>query len=147
MHAWIAVHALALLSSAPPCTTNPHVRRLDFWLGDWVVQGTGTSRVSLSLDRCVFTETWTGARHHRGENVLAYSVDDSTWRAFFADNEGRVHVFSQGRIAGDTAEFLGDANRILIIREGPDRVKQIWEKSGTVVFAGDYTRRRRAPLR
>lgn len=147
MHPWNALYALTLLASAPPCATNPKVRQLDFWLGDWVVQSDAASRVSLSLDRCVFTETWTGARHHRGENVLAYSVDDSTWRAFFADNEGRVHVFSQGRITGDTAEFLGDANRILIIREGPNQVKQIWEKSGKVVFEGTYTRRRRAPLR
>ena len=150
MPGWIAVHAIALLSLASPCATHPRVRRLDYWLGAWVIQasgGAGTSRVSLSLDGCVFTESWTGARNHRGENVLAYSVEDSTWRAFFADNEGRVHVFANGSVAGDTAEFTGDANRIRIIREGPDRVKQIWEKSGKVVFEGTYTRRRSAPLR
>lgn len=138
---------LRLLTVALSCAANPNVRRLDFWLGDWNVQDAGESRVALSLDKCVFTETWSGARNHRGENVLAYSVDDSTWRAFFADNEGRVHVFEQGRIAGDTAEFLGHGNRILLIRLSPSQVKQIWEKSGKTVFEAVYIRRRSAPLR
>lgn len=154
MIAWIALSVT--LSAAPPCATNPAVRGLDYWLGAWEIHasgGSGTSRVSLSLDRCVFTETWTGAGNHRGENVLAYSVDDQTWRAFFADNHGRAHVFDRGRVAGDTAEFLSGADRVRVIREGPSRVKQIWEKSTDqgatwkTVFEGDYTRRSSAPLR
>lgn len=131
------------------CATNPQVRQLDYWLGDWDIRiGTdsGRSRVTTSLDQCVFTETWTGARNHRGENVIAYNVEDQTWRAFFADNEGRAHVFDAGSVSGDTAEFIGVGNRVWIIRDGA-RIKQIWEKSGKVVFEGIYTRRRSAPLR
>jgi hypothetical protein len=73
----------------------------------------------------------------------------------FADNEGRVHVFSSGKIADGSAEFEGTShgpngesilNRVKVIRLNSNKVEQTWEKSndnGTnwnVVFRGKYSR-------
>lgn len=140
MHGWLQVIAVFL-----SCTSNPEVRKLDFWIGTWV-DSAGTSQVSVSIDRCVFTETWV-AGNHQGEDVFAYSADNQTWKAFFADNEGRAHVFDRGIVKGDTAEFLAAGNRLLVIRRGPSQVQQIWEKDNQIVFETIYTRRRSAPLR
>ena len=140
MHGWLQLIALFV-----SCNSNPEVRKLDFWIGDWA-DSTGTSQVSVSMDRCVFTESWI-AGNHQGENVFAYSADSKTWKAFFADNEGRAHVFDRGMVRGDTAEFLAEGNRMLVIRRGPSQVQQIWEKDNQIVFETTYTRRKSAPFR
>jgi hypothetical protein len=143
------------------CSTSAESRQLDFWLGKWVVTapgGTGSSAstVSLSLDGCLVVEQWNDGRGHRGENVFGYSSDDRTWRGFFADNHGRVHVFVAGTIVADTAEFQGPnkgaagpsvLDRVRVIRSSPNTVEQRWEKSTdhgatwTTVFRGEYTRK------
>jgi hypothetical protein len=73
----------------------------------------------------------------------------------FADNQGRVHVFVNGKVASGSAEFSGPSqgtdgetivNRVRIVRIGPDKVEQIWEKSSergatwTTEFRGEYSR-------
>jgi hypothetical protein len=143
------------------CATNAVSRMFDFWLGDWVVTYPGAasnsaSKVALSLDQCLFVETWGDGKGHSGESVFAYSTDDQTWHGLFADNRGRVHVFVEGQVTAGGAEFFGPGrgekgepvlNRVKMSRVSADKLKQTWEKSAdggntwTVEFALDYTRR------
>jgi hypothetical protein len=143
------------------CATNPDNRALDFWLGEWTIAAPGgstnaTSTVTLELDKCMVVERWDGGRGHTGENLFAYSADDKSWHGMFADNEGRVHVFVDSKVAPGSAEFSGPSrgqqeeailNRVTIHRVGDDRVEQVWQKSSdggktwTAVFRGEYTRK------
>jgi len=145
-----------------PCSTNPERRALDFWLGDWNIAGPGstpnaTSSVTAVLDKCIIVETWDGGRGHTGENWFGYNADDKSWHGMFADNQGRVHVFVNGKVASGSAEFSGPSmgaagetiiNRVRIVRIGPDSVEQIWEKSTdrgatwATEFRGEYSRKK-----
>ena len=142
------------------CVSNSENRQLDYWVGNWKVGAEGSSgnahsSVSLSLDKCLVIENWDGGRGHRGQNVFGYSADDKSWYGMFADNEGRVHVFTSGKVSSGSAEFQGASrgpngesvlNRVRIARMSPNKVEQTWEKStdnGTtwnVVFRGEYSR-------
>ena len=142
------------------CSTNSEDRQLDFFLGDWTVTypgmtGNATSNVSLSLDKCLFTESWDGGKGHSGKNMFAYSSDDKAWHGMFTDNQGRVHVF-EGKIGLGSAEFTGPSrgpngqkvlNRIKVVRINPNKVEQSWEKSTdngvtwTKEFSGEYSRK------
>jgi hypothetical protein len=149
-------------SDSAPCSTNTESRQLDYWLGDWTIAGPGSSpsassRVHLALDACLVIEDWDGGRGHKGENVFGYSADDNSWHGMFADNQGRVHVFVDGKVVSGSAEFSGPSrgpggetvlNRIRIVRISPDKVEQIWEKSSdhgstwTKEFSGEYARKK-----
>jgi hypothetical protein len=142
------------------CVANSESRQFDFWLGEWSVSYPGApnasySKVYLELGECVLVENWSGGKSHQGINIFAYSADDRHWHGMFADNEGRVHVF-EGKVAAGSAEFLGPSrgpngeavlNRIRVVRLGPDRVEESWEKSSdngstwSTVFRGEYTRK------
>ncbi len=142
------------------CATNPENPQLDYWLGNWKIGAEGSSgnahsTVSLSLDKCLVVENWDGGRGHYGQNVFGCSADDNSWYGMFADNEGRVHVFTSGKVASGTAEFEGTSrgpkgesvlNRVKVIRLDPNKVEQAWEKSTdnganwNVVFRREYSR-------
>jgi hypothetical protein len=150
---------------ASPCPANSAVRQLDYWLGDWVIgtnegPGNSTSKVYLSLDKCIVIESWDGGAGHIGENIFAYSLDDRSWRGMFVDNRGHAHVFVDGKVADGSAEFDGPSrgphgeavlNRIKIVRVDANQVTQTWEKSTdngatwTTVFRGVYTRKTKKP--
>jgi hypothetical protein len=159
---WFGLSPRALGAvNSPTCALNPNNRALDFWLGEWTIAAPGgspnaTSRVTLELDKCMVVERWDGGRGHTGENLLAYSADDKSWHGMFADNQGRVHVFLDGRVAPDSAEFSGPSrgpegeailNRVTIHRVSGAHIEQVWEKSSdggktwTTVFRGEYTRK------
>ena len=119
------------------------------------MSATSTSKVQLSLDKCLVVESWVGGKAHTGENMFAYSSDDKSWHGMFADNEGRVHIF-EGKVAQGSAEFTGPSrgpngeavlNRIKIMRLSDNSVKQTWEKSKdngatwSMEFQGDYARK------
>jgi hypothetical protein len=147
-------------SEADSCAANSANRQLDYWLGNWKIGAKGSSgnahsTVSLSLDKCIVVENWDGGRGHYGQNVFGYSADDRSWYGMFADNEGRVHIFSSGKVASGSAEFEGTSrgpngesilNRVKVIRLNPNKVEQTWEKSNdngvtwNVVFRGEYSR-------
>jgi hypothetical protein len=163
----LATLAIGLCQAPPafaahpaPCAANPHSRQLDFWLGDWTSSAPGSahavSTVSLALDQCMVIESWDGGRGHKGENIFAYSPDDKSWHGMFADNEGRVHVFLNGKVSSGSAEFSGPSrgpdgqavlNRVRIVGLGPGKAEQVWQKStdnGTTwstEFRGEYSRR------
>jgi hypothetical protein len=143
------------------CAANQSSRQLDFWLGEWTIAGPvgkpdGTSRVHLALDKCMVVESWSAGPGHEGENMFAYSQDDHSWHGMFADNEGRVHVFVDGKVTGGDAVFSGPSrgpngetllNRISIARVGANRVTQLWQKSAdngitwSTECRGEYSRR------
>jgi hypothetical protein len=142
------------------CATNPENRKLDYWLGNWKIGAEGSSanahsNVSTSLDKCLVVENWDGGRGHSGQNFFGYSADDKSWYGMFADNEGRVHVFTSGKVASGTAELEGKSsgpngeavlNRVTIVRVNANKIEQTWEKSTDnganwkVVFQGEYSR-------
>ncbi len=151
----VAAHA----GDAMPCSSGEY-RQFDYWLGNWSVSNgganTGTSKVELSLDQCLIVESWAGARNHVGKKIFAYSPEDHRWYGMFADNEGRVHVFSEGKVMAGSAEFQGPSrgpngetvlNRMKIVRTGADRVEETWEKSSDSgvswkeVYRGEYSRK------
>jgi hypothetical protein len=147
-------------TESSPCATNPENRQLDYWLGKWRIGAAGSSAnahstVSLSLDKCLVVENWDGGRGHYGQNIFGYSAEDKSWYGMFADNEGRVHVFTSGKVSAGSAEFEGTSrgpngkgilNRVKVVRVSPDKVEQTWEKSTdngatwNVVFRGEYSR-------
>ncbi len=161
--AWFGITTHTAYGATEPsgCSASAESRQLDYWLGDWSVanpgsSGGGTSKISLSLDKCLFIENWENGKGHAGENVFAYSADDKTWRALFADNEGRAHIFTDGTVTSGSAEFRGPSrgpngesflNRVKIVRVNADKVEQIWEKSTDngatwkTVFRGEYSRK------
>jgi hypothetical protein len=147
-------------TDADSCAANPANRQLDYWLGNWKIGAEGSSgnahsTVSLSLDKCLVVEDWDGGRGHHGQNVFGYSADDKSWYGMFADNEGRVHIFTSGKVASGSAEFKGTShgpngesilNRVKVTLLNPNKVEQSWEKSNdngatwNVVFRGEYSR-------
>jgi hypothetical protein len=145
------------ISAAIPgaCATNEQSRQLRFWLGDWVVSYAGAphgsaSAVHLALDECLFVETWQDGNGHEGENFVAYGADDQSWRGLFADNRGRLHIFTEGKIVGGSAEFLGPGrgpkgestlNRMTLIRLDPNTLRQTWGKStdGGLTWRREFT--------
>jgi len=147
-------------TDADTCATNSANRQLDYWLGNWKIGSVGSpanahSTVTLSLDKCLVVENWDGGGGHSGQNVFGYSAADKSWYGMFADNKGRVHVFTSGKVADGTAEFEGTSrglhgesvlNRVKVIRLNPNKVEQSWEKSNdngstwNVVFRGEYSR-------
>jgi len=155
----LVLPAVAHADDAKPCAAGEH-RQFDYWLGNWSVSYggplAGTSKVESALDRCVIVESWDGARNHSGKTIFAYSPDDHGWYGIFADNEGRVHVFNQGKVSAGTAEFQGTnrgptgqtvLNRVKIVRISADKVEQTWEKSTNngrtwnMAYRGEYTRK------
>ena len=155
----LVLPAVANADDAKPCAVGEH-RQFDYWLGNWSVSyggpPVGTSKVELALDQCMLVESWDGAKNHSGKTIFAYSPDDHSWYGMFADNEGRVHIFNQGKVSAGTAEFQGTSrgpngetvlNRVTIVRASADKVDQTWEKSsdnGTtwkVAYRGEYTRK------
>jgi len=147
-------------AAADSCAANAENRQLDYWLGNWRIgaegsSGNARSTVTLSLDKCLVVETWDGGRGHRGQNFFGYSADDKSWYGMFADNEGRVHVFTSGKVESGTAEFDGKSlgpngesvlNRVKVVQLNPNKVEQIWEKSTdhgvtwSRAFRGEYSR-------
>ena len=142
------------------CTPNSENRQFDYWLGNWKIGAEGSSgnahsSVTLLLDKCLVVENWDGGRGHYGQNIFGYSADDNRWYGMFADNEGRVHVFTSGKVADGKAQFEGKSrgpngesilNRVRVVRQNPNKVEQTWEKSNdkgatwNVVFRGEYSR-------
>jgi len=160
----ILMTSLSIVSSAAaatndqPCASTPETRQLDYWLGHWTM-GAGpdksASNVTLSLDKCVFVEHWENGKGHVTEKTFAYSPEDKNWYGLFVDNQGRVHVFVDGKVSPDTAEFRGPSkgengqpvlNRLKVTRLPADKLEEVWEKSTdngntwTTAYRAEYSR-------
>jgi hypothetical protein len=112
------------------------------------------SKVTLSLDKCMFIEHWENGKGHVTEKMFAYSPEDKNWGGMFADNEGRVHVFLTGKVSPGTAEFHGpsrgpkgetELHNLKVVRTAPNRLEETWEKSldngatWTTVYRAGYS--------
>ena len=141
------------------CSAGSEVRQLDYWLGNWTMKSVGgsstNSKVTLSLDKCMFIEHWENGNGHVTEKMFAYSPEDKNWGGMFADNEGRVHVFLAGKVSSGTAEFHGPSrgpngetvlHKLRVVQTAPDRLEETWEKSvdnganWTTVYRAEYSR-------
>jgi|SRR6516165_4772118 hypothetical protein len=150
--------SVAAATNDQPCAASPETRQLDYWLGRWTM-GTGadqtSSQVTLSLDKCVFTERWENGKGHVTEKMFAYSPEDKSWYGMFVDNQGRVHVFVDGKVSSTTAEFRSPSkgpngesvlNRLKVTRLAPDKLEELWEKSTdqgttwTTAYRAEYSR-------
>ena len=157
---WLAsaTHAFAAEGSGS-CSGDSEVRQLDYWLGNWTMKGADgsstSSKVTLSLDKCMFVEHWENRKGHVTEKMFAYSPEDKNWGGMFADNQGRVHVFLVGKVSSGTAEFHGPSrgpngetvlHKLRVVRTAPDRLEETWEKSldnganWTTVYRAQYSR-------
>lgn len=159
---WLVLAVSASAATGPgTCATDSATRQLDYWVGNWSMtnpgasSSTASSKVTLSFDKCVFVEHWDSGKGHVTEKTFAYSPDDKNWYGMFVDNEGRAHVFTQGKVTSGTAEFDGPSrgpsgeavlNRLKVVRQGANKVEESWEKStdnGTswkLVYRAEYTR-------
>lgn len=88
MKRWLLV--LAIVSVAPAqgfaqgrCDGAPY-RRLDFWVGDWVVrvgdQVVGTNRIAKTLGGCAIVEEWTASDGGLGRSLFYYVPAADEWR-------------------------------------------------------------------
>lgn len=147
-------------SGTTPCMTDAESRQLDYWVGNWTMpdssgSGQSTSKVYLSLDQCLFIEHWENSKGHVTEKMFAYSPEDKKWSGMFADNEGRVHVFIDGKVSAGVAEFHGSSrgpngeavlHRLKVVRMAGNKLEETWEKSTdngsnwTSVYRADYSR-------
>ena len=161
--ACLCLTSVAVAAPGPrTCEADPETRQLDYWVGNWSMtnsgpsSGTAISKVSLSLDKCAFVEHWNSGKGHVTEKTFAYSPDDKNWYGMFVDNEGRAHVFTQGKVASGTAEFDGPSrgpngeavlNRLKVVQMGANKIEESWEKSTDnaatwkLVYRADYTRK------
>lgn len=68
---------------APPCEEEPALRRLDFWLGEWVVtvngEQVGTNRIEKILTGCAVMEHWTSATGSEGKSLFFYQPVTKSW--------------------------------------------------------------------
>lgn len=138
-----AIASLTAWGENSPCSDNAAGRQLDYWLGNWSISPPGgaesaSSKVSLSLDKCIVVENWQGEKDHFGQNIFGYNPESKSWVGFFADNRGHVHVFDHGQVTGGKAEFEGPSrgdngeavlNRIRIVQLAPGKLEQTWDKS------------------
>lgn len=152
------ISSAAAASNDQPCAGTQETRQLDYWVGKWTM-GSGpdssTSTVTLSLDKCVFVEHWENGKGHVTEKMFGYSPEDKNWYGMFADNQGRVHVFVDGKVSPESAEFRGPSkgengqpilNRLKVTRLSADKIEESWEKSTdngntwTTAYRASYSR-------
>jgi hypothetical protein len=153
-------------ADAPPCSAE--VRgALDFWAGDWNVDGTasheraGTDRVERADKGFAFIERWTGV--DGGEGVSLFSLDPKacTWRQLWITDHPALPgglkakdlvalmpgggVRFQGSYPGRRFPFVLDRTTLTPRADGT--VRQVIEVSGdggqswTAGFDAVYTRR------
>jgi hypothetical protein len=64
----LAMPLTLVAADSTPCSTSAENRQLDYWLGDWSVSypgtpGGSTSKVDLSLDKCLVVERWDAGKY------------------------------------------------------------------------------------
>lgn len=70
-------------SSARACDADAGFRKLDFWVGDWVVKvrgrQVGTNRIETILDGCAVMEHWIAAGGGEGKSLFYYHPVTQAW--------------------------------------------------------------------
>jgi hypothetical protein len=139
--------------SASPCRSSPEYRALDFWIGDWEVEtaqgkSAGKSRIELLLDQCIVFENWTGDNGYEGKSFNLFDRSTGTWAQTWVDNVGQITRFDgearDGNLYYRTEVKDGEGRpalrRMTFFPQGPDRVRQLGERSldGGSTWSVDY---------
>ena len=139
----------------PPCSAPEH-RQFDFWVGDWDVldptgKKLGTNSITLTLNKCVVHESWTGTGMS-GNSYNIYFAPEKRWHQTWVDSQGSLLElngrFEDGKmvLSGEGPAATGGRakHRITWSKLEGGRLRQIWESSGdggaswTVAFDGTY---------
>ncbi|MBD0371857.1 MAG: hypothetical protein ICV60_13540 [Pyrinomonadaceae bacterium] len=148
-------------AAAAPCRASEAYRQLDFWVGEWDVQGpkgktVGASSVQLILNDCVVFENWTGAGGSTGKSFNLYNAQTRKWKQVWVDNQGNmlefIGEFKDGamRYSGESIAQNGKPvmDRLTFFPLAEGRVRQLWEqspdkgKTWNIVFDGTYIRKK-----
>lgn len=127
-------------ANARPCAADPAFRAFDFWIGEWDVQPTGTTRgpigtgatsiIESQLDGCVIQENWLPPGPGQGKSFNTYNTVTKQWEQYYVDARGTIThytgTFRDGTLYFDAAQF-GTPNKIRMtfFNEGPDQVRQL----------------------
>lgn len=149
-------------AAAQPCRASEAYRQLDFWVGEWEVQGpkgktAGTSSVQLILNDCVVFENWTGASGYTGKSFNLYNAQSRKWKQIWVDDRGGMLEFT-GEFKDGAMRYMGQStaqdgkpviDRLTFFPLAEGRVRQLWEqspdqgKTWNTVFDGTYIRRKK----
>jgi hypothetical protein len=157
-----SVSAQSSAAAAQPCRASEAYRQLDFWVGEWDVQGpkgktAGASSVQLILNDCVVFENWTGAGGSTGKSFNLYNAQTRQWKQVWVDNQGNMLEFT-GEFKDGAMRYMGQStaqdgkpvmDRLTFFPLAEGRVRQLWEqspdkgKTWNTVFDGTYIRRKK----
>jgi hypothetical protein len=149
-------------AAAQPCRASEAYRQLDFWVGEWEVQGpkgkmAGASSVQLILNNCVVFENWTGASGYTGKSFNLYNAQTRKWKQIWVDDRGGMLEFT-GEFKDGAMRYAGQStaqngkpvqDRLTFFPLAEGRVRQLWEQSAdqgktwNTVFDGTYIRRKK----
>jgi hypothetical protein len=152
----------ATAAAAQPCKASQEYRQLDFWVGEWEVQGpkgktVGASNVQLILGDCVVFENWTGAGGYTGKSFNLYDASVHKWKQFWVDDRGGMLEFT-GEFKDGAMRYTGAStaqdgkpviDRLTFFPLAEGRVRQLWEqspdegKTWKTVFDGTYIRKKK----
>jgi hypothetical protein len=151
--------------NAHPCAGDANYRAFDFWIGEWDVQPTGSTRgpigsgassvVERLLDGCVIQENWLpvgGAGAGKSFNI--YNATTRQWEQYYVDSRATITHY-KGRFRSDghlyyEADQFGSTNKIRMtfFNQGPTQVRQLGHtstdggKTWTVSFDLTYVRKK-----
>jgi hypothetical protein len=151
-------------ANAHPCAADPNFHAFDFWIGEWDVQPTGSTRapigsgatsiVERQLDGCVIQENWLprgGAGAGKSFNI--YNSVTKQWEQYYVDTRATItHYKGAFRADGHLyyeADQFGTTNKIRMtfFNQGPNQVRQLGHvstdggKTWTVSFDLTYVRK------
>jgi tetratricopeptide (TPR) repeat protein len=151
-------------TNANPCGADPNYRAFDFWIGEWDVQPTGSTRgpigsgatsvIERQLDGCVIQENWLPQGPGAGKSFNTYNSVTKQWEQYYVDTRGTITHYTgvfrdDGNLYYEAAQF-GSTNRIRMtfFNQGPNQVRQLGHtstdggKTWTVSFDLTYIRKK-----
>jgi hypothetical protein len=156
-------------TSSPPLPTPPPVdcndadhRAFDFWIGDWDVSPTGSTKVIAhsrieKIVGCAISETYDQTIgpngkpiDYHGRSISSFVPDDKGWRQFYVDSGGTASTLTGGIVDGAMVFHTKAGpvrNRMTLQANADGSVRQHGEGSvdgKTWIPAYDFTYRRRA---
>ncbi|HHL43185.1 MAG TPA: hypothetical protein ENJ42_06175 [Hellea balneolensis] len=102
----VANAALVKLPPPPPCSEK-EFRQLDFWLGDWDLEWTGSKGkvghgrntiTKTPYKNCVISENFDGAPslQFKGMSISTYDKARKIWRQTWVDDQGGYYALNGG---------------------------------------------------
>jgi hypothetical protein len=151
----------SVATAARPCSAAQEYRQLDFWVGEWEVQGPkgktiGASSVQLILSDCVVFENWTGGGGVAGKSFNLYDARTRKWKQTWVDDHGGMLEFT-GEFKDGAMRYMGEStaqdgkpvmDRLTFFPLAEGRVRQLWEQSAdkgktwNTIFDGTYIRKK-----